>query len=276
MSTCPGRLRGRPGSPPVTSVIQRTPRRPSSAGELAPHGLDGVEGDLRAADLVVAHRVAGAAEDEDHAGSPLRPCGGAAARAVRNAVRTATSRGRGSLDVHVQHRGAVRVRVRDDVHRDVDRRRRCAATASACSRPPPRRARRRPRSRRSRRPPVGDRVERRLGAAGEEHVRPLAGERAGHRAADRAAPAVHDRRLSLEHLHALPASRFGCHRGRRITSPGFDILAEATLGGSRNGTGSTRRRFAEAGGAALAAAYTIGGRRPARAADRANQDTGRR
>lgn len=124
----------------------------------------------------------------------------AAARQVRNVVLTAVYRPGELLERHLGHRGAVLVRVRDQVEGDVDASGLCRhgvdmlidrhlvqcvdfgrlghPTGEADL--------------------LGDLLERRPGAASEEDLRPLAGEGPGDRAADRAAASVDHGVLLLE------------------------------------------------------------------------------
>jgi hypothetical protein len=92
-------------------------------GELPPDRLDRVEGNLRPSQVVVAHRtaaLAGPTEGEDHAGAP-------GDHVARGRPRRQERRPRGDLhgrhevvDRHLGERDPVRVRMCDQVERDVD------------------------------------------------------------------------------------------------------------------------------------------------------------
>jgi hypothetical protein len=102
--------------------------------KLAPDCLDRVEGDLRPAEVVVARRtaaVAGAAEGEDHARAPLDHVAHGRPGGDKGAARRGLQRRHEVVDAHLGERDLVRVRVGDQVDRDVDASS-FAATACAC------------------------------------------------------------------------------------------------------------------------------------------------
>src|ERR687896_1931593 len=204
-----GSLRDRLQHPPARERDHADSVRAELDGELPPHRLDRVEGDLGPAQVVVAARgapVAGATEGQDYARAPGdhvprgRP-GGQESRACGGLHRRhEVTHG------HLRERGPVGVRVGDQVERDVDaagvRRHGVGVLVDRVlvERVDLRCLRRSPSGTDLR----GNRLERRQGAAGEEDPGALAGERPSNGAADRPAPSVDHGVLVLEqHVNLL-------------------------------------------------------------------------
>ena len=100
------------GTPPLASVTTRIPCAPELDGELAPHRLDRVEGDLRPSQVVVARgaaAVARAAEGEDHARAPRDHVPRRRPRGQERRPRGGLHRRHEVVDRHLGERDPVRV-----------------------------------------------------------------------------------------------------------------------------------------------------------------------
>jgi len=170
------------------------------ARQLPAEGVDRLERDLEASQVVVGRRVAVAAEREDHARSLPDHVPRCRLRGQEHRPHGGHDRPLEVFERHLGQWGSLHVPVRDEVEGDVDPSGRRGHSVGVlvdgplvervdvrCLGHPSGGADLR-----------GHLAELRLGATGEEDLGSLAGEGTGHRAADGAAPSVDDGVLVLE------------------------------------------------------------------------------